>query len=183
LDDDFTKEITHDPQMQHPKRFKRLNWLIPATLDFVGDRIVICDDAQYVSTGNSATVYSSEGGIVSIYDDQLHLQHRAFMYRMYDTFIDLGRGFSSGVRDGKVMLLANEITGIAKYGLFAYIIDPEKGTLEKKETDQGLVMREYPADLRSVFWFRKDWVISRGAGSYFFGKHVDCYINPVPYLP
>lgn len=87
------------------------------------------------------------------------------------------------MRNGKVQLLGNEIWGPAKYGSFCYTIDPEKGTIERKETDWGSVMREYPLDIRSIFWFPKNQVVSHMSGNNFFGRHVDCYINTVPYLP
>jgi hypothetical protein len=186
LDKDFSKEVTGDPQITSTKHFKDLESLTPATIDFIGDRILVCNEEQYtwsMNTRDAAMRYDSEGGILYMYDTQLHLQHRLFIDRTYETFIDLGRGYSTHVKDGKLLLFDNELAGIGKYGNYCYVADPQKGTIEKKTMEWGNVMKQYPVDIRTVFWFKKNLLVSHPSGNYFFGKHVDCYLSAVPYQP
>jgi hypothetical protein len=185
LEKDFFKEITSDPQLKSAKHFKYyLHHLTPITVDFAGDNILVCQEQMFTSMGDDhVPLYSSEGGIVYIYDGQMHQQKRILLDRVFDSFIDVGRGYSTRVRDGKLFLLGNELAGVGKYAYFYFIVDPEKGTLDKKMLEWPNISQNCPVDTRTVFWFKKNLLVTHASGYYFFKKHVDGYIAAANYQP
>jgi len=184
LDKDYFKQMKDNPELTKTKHFKDVENLKPDGVVYIGDKLAICNQIQYIwSMGQqgSATRYTSEGAIVSIYDRQLKLLHQFFLDENYECFIDIGRGFSYAIRDGKLLLFGNELAGIGAYDNFYYALDTEKFTMEKKKPEWGAVMKSYPVDPATVFWFHKSLLKTHAAGGYFFGKHVDSYLVKADY--
>jgi len=184
LDKDYFKQLKQDPELTRSKHFKDVENLTPDGVVYIGDKLAVCNEIEYtwaMGQQGSATRYTSEGAIVSIYDRQLHLLHQFFLDKTYEAFIDIGRGLSYHIRDGKLLLLGNELAGIGAYSNFYYVLDPEKFTMEKKKPEWGNVGKSAPVNTLTVFWFNNSILKNHSAENYFFGKHVNSYLAKVSY--
>jgi hypothetical protein len=184
LNKDYFKQLKADPEMTKSKQFKDIEDLKPDGIIYMGDKLIVCKDIKEdvpPPGPGSAARYKGLGAIISVYDRQLHLLHEFFIDKHYECFINEGRGLSYHIRNGKLLAFDNEDTGIASYGNFYYVIDPEKYTIEKKTPEWGNLMKSYPVEISTLFWFRNSIVKSHSAGDNFFGTHIDSYIQKINY--
>lgn len=186
LDKNFTNWIIHDPQMPNPDDFRYPRSLQPISVSFIEDRILVCNAENYGLTKTRSDrrmhyyTYYGRGAIVSIFDAQLHLQHRTLISRNAETY---WCGLSTGIRNGKLEILGNEGTKATKYGFFCYRIDPETGALERKEMEMDTLMRQHPVDPNVILRFRDHLVVTHPVPDSVHYIDLSCYMHTVPYIP
>ncbi|HVU56158.1 MAG TPA: hypothetical protein VHD83_13930 [Puia sp.] len=186
LDKNFTNEIVHDPQMPDPAVFRHPRSLHPVSVSFIGDRILFCNEEAYglAKTRHDRRMhyytFYGQGGIVSIFDTQLHLQHRTFISRNTETYWN---GLSSGIRNGKLEIFGNEGSEATKYGFFCFRIDPMTGALERKEMEMDSLWRQRPVDPDVILRFRDHLVVTHPVPDSVYHTDLNCYMHTVPYLP
>jgi len=184
LDKDYFHQMKDNSELTKTKHFKDVEDLKPDGVLFIGDKLAVCNQIQYLWSlpqQGAAVRFTSEGAVLSLYDKQLHLLHQFFLDMYYECFMDVGRGLSYHLRDGKLLVFGNELAGVGAYGNFCYALDLNKFSVEKKIPEWGNVMKSYPVDPQTVFWFDKSILKNHAAGNYFFGKHVDSYLVKTEY--
>ncbi|HEY4107595.1 hypothetical protein [Puia sp.] len=184
LNKDYFRSFKNNPDLEKTKHFKEVEAFRPAGIFFIGDTLVVTKEIRYeeiVPPPSPVTIWHGNGAIMSFYDKQYQLLHQVFLDKRYEAFMNLGRGLTYHIRDGKIYAYANILAGIGRLGNVCFVVNPKSYTVETKTPDWGDVTTSAPTLIEDMFWFRDKLLEDRTTEHYMFGAHIGSYLVTAAY--